>query len=117
MGTTSHLIKAAELCLHARDESSFLSVIESIQASHLSALDDALHNAVSHSQLDSVKLQIRSECSKLVQFLRAIRVGVSSLSNCHIYYLLMTCFLFRLLMKSHRDLGTLLLVPENIYPV
>ncbi|ORZ38863.1 Aspartate/glutamate/uridylate kinase [Catenaria anguillulae PL171] len=73
-GTTSLLIKAAEFALHARDEASFLHVIETIEANHLSAVRAALPNAKDQDLLKEVEAQIHVECAKLGQFLKAVRI-------------------------------------------
>ncbi|KNE54578.1 aspartate kinase [Allomyces macrogynus ATCC 38327] len=71
-GTTSLLLRAAEQALHAGGESTFLSIVDQISANHLQAAREALPN--SPDLLATIQSEIQSECQKLGQFLRAIRI-------------------------------------------
>ncbi|KAI9184149.1 Aspartokinase [Blastocladiella emersonii ATCC 22665] len=73
-GTTSLLIKAADAALHATDEAAFTSVISAIEANHLAAVADAIDSKTHPALLAGLERDIRGECDRLAQFLRAIRI-------------------------------------------
>ncbi|KAI9217626.1 Aspartate/glutamate/uridylate kinase [Blastocladiella britannica] len=71
-GTTSLLIRAAELALHSADDRAFLDVIDTIEATHLGALHSAIPTG--GAIVNRVKGEVEAECRKLAQFLKAIRI-------------------------------------------